>query len=358
MPPVLAVTDKKGDFSGIITRKWMIRSMVDPSRTKVKKLMRSPPSVELSDSLSKVAKLMIENNVRQLPICDGKKLVGFITDEDIIREAMAHKWGNDKVEDIMTKKPFCLEEDEALGEVLNIFREEGISHLPIVSEAKLKGIISIQDIIEYVYKPKERVGFDAKINDKVKILSIPAKSIMRRPVIIVLPGTRLRNAFKKMQEYNISSLVVVKNQKPVGILTKLDFLEPMAELEIEKQRKFNIQFSIKDVNINEIQRSQMMADFDSFSRRYEDVLDTGTLFVYMKTQGTNYKGDQLIHCRLQLRTRKGYFYSSCESWGIEQTFRMALDKIDKQILRSKELDSDSEYTRQYLRLIDFPLAEV
>ena len=118
-----------------------------------------------------------------------------------------------------------------------------------------------------------------------------------------------------------------------------------------------VQFSTKDVEIDETQRSLMIGDFESFSRRYGKNLESGTLFVYMKTHGTNFKGEQLLHCRLQFRTVKGSFFSSSEGWGVSQTFRLALDKLEVQILKSKELPYDREFAREYLRRISFPTSE-
>jgi len=88
------------------------------------------------------------------------------------------------------------------------------------------------------------------------------------------------------------------------------------------------------------------------------MMQKGTLFVYMKTHGTNYKGQQLIHCRLQFRTRRGSFFSSSEGYGVEATFRTALDRLEKQILRSKELAHKPEYAKKYLRQIEFPSTEL
>jgi len=92
-----------------------------------------------------------------------------------------------------------------------------------------------------------------------------------------------------------------------------------------------------------------MDDFDSFTHRYGGTLEAGTLFVYMKTHGTNFKGDQLIHCRLQFRTKKGAFFSSGEGYGVEQTFRVALDRLEGQIVKSTELANDHEFLKGYLR---------
>ena len=54
---------------------------------------------------------------------------------------------------------------------------------------------------------------------------------MTKPVIAVLPETKLRDAVDRMHEFDISSLVVIRRGKPVGIVTKRDFLELIAQAE-------------------------------------------------------------------------------------------------------------------------------
>ena len=353
MPPVLAVLDSKGRYKGVISRKWIIRSSLDASVTKVKTLTRPAPAVTLNDSLSKVAKLMLESEIRQLPVYAGEKLLGFVTDEDVIHGSVMERWGNTRVEEIMTKKPFVIEEDESLGAVLSLLRGEGISHVPIVRDGKLVGIVSIYDVIESVFQPRHVQRFGERVGRKVPVLSIPAKGIMVKPVVTVLPETRLRDAEEQMHKFNISSLVIVSKGRPVGIITKRDFLEPLAQMEQPVER-LTVEFSVKDVEIDEIQRGFIMGDFESFAQRYGDKLEAGTLFVYMKTHGTNFKGDQLIHCRLKFRTRKGSFFSSGEGYGVEETFRVALDRLEGQIVKSKELSHDREFAKEYLRR-RFPL---
>jgi CBS domain-containing protein len=351
-PPVLAVLDSKGEYKGVISRKWIIRSSFDSSGTKVKTLMRSAPAVTLHDSLGKVAKLMIESEIRQLPVYSGKKLLGFVTDDDVIHGAVTERWSNTRVEEIMTEKPFVIEEDESVGAILSLFREEGISHVPIVRDGKLVGIVSIFDIIRNIFQPRQSQTRGELVGEKVPVLSMSAKGIMKRAVA-VLPETKLPEAEDQMRKFDISSLVVVSKGRPVGILTKRDFLEPLAQME-KPVRRLMVQFSVKDVEIDEIQRGYIIGDFESFTHRYGETLESGTLFVYMKTHGTNFKGDQLIHCRLQFRTRKGSFFSSSEGWGVEQTFRLALDRLEGQIIKSTELAHDREFAKDYLRR-RFPL---
>jgi CBS domain-containing protein len=357
MPPVLAVTNNKGKYSGVITRRWVIRSRLDPATAKVKTLMRPAPKVTSDLSVSKAAKLILESQVRQLPVFEKNKLIGFVTDEDIIHGAVNQEWGNNPIETIMTKAPHTIEANRSVGAVLTLFREQGISHVPVMETGKLVGIISIQDILEHVFQPQDRQTLGEIVGEKVPMLNIPAKGIMTKPVITVKAGTTLREAEKKMHNFDISCLAVTSNESLIGILTKLDFLEPIALMETT-ERKLAIQFGAKGVAVNPDQQGFMMDEFDSFARKYQDALDSGTLFVYLKTHGTNHKGIPLLHCRLQLRTVKGVFYSSSEGWGVESTFRVALDRLDRRLLRSKELSYNPKYARDFMRKIGMPQEEL
>jgi predicted transcriptional regulator len=350
MPPVVAVLDGKGKYAGVISRRWVIRSRLDPAATKVKTLMRSASKVSPDFSLSKVAKLMIESGVRQLPVFEKNKLLGFVTDENIIHGAVTQEWGNAAVEKIMTKAPQVIDADRSVGAVLSLFREQGVSHVPVMDEGKLVGIISIHDVIEQVFQPRQRQTLGEIVGEKVPVLSIPAKGIMAHPVLTVQPGTSLKEAEKKMHDHDVSCLVVLSKERLVGIVTKLDFLEPISQMEVP-ERKLAVQFGVKGTAINPDQQGFMMDEFNSFARKYEDVLGSGTLFVYMKTHGANHRGVPLIHCRLQLRTVKRSFFSSGEGFGVEPTFRVALDRLDKRLLRSKELAYNPKYARDYLRKI-------
>jgi CBS domain-containing protein len=357
MPPVLAVTNSKGKYSGVITRRWVIRSRLDPATTKVKTLMRPASKVAPDLSVSKAAKLILESQVRQLPVFEKNKLIGFVTDEDIIHGAVNQEWGNTPIENIMTKAPHTIEATRSVGAVLTLFREQGISHVPVMETGKLVGIISIQDILEHVFQPQDRQTLGEIVGEKVPMLNIPAKGIMTKPVITAKAGTTLKEAEKKMHDFDISCLAVTSNESLVGILTKRDFLEPIALMETT-ERKLLIQFGAKGVAVNPDQQGFMMDEFDSFARKYQDALDSGTLFVYLKTHGTNHKGIPLLHCRLQLRTVKGVFYSSSEGWGVESTFRVALDRLDRRLLRSKELAYNPKYAKDFMRKIGMPQEEL
>jgi len=355
--PVLVVLNNKGKYVGVISHRWIVRSRYNPATTKVETLMRSAPTLTPEDSLGKVARLMVTSGVGELPVFSKDKLVGTITDDSVISAAVVGKWGDTKVTEVMTKKPFFVDEQESVGAVLSLFREHGISHAPVLNDGNLTGIVSVENIIESVFQPRQRQTVGDIAGKKVPVLSIPVKGIMTKPVITVQPETKLKDAVEKMQKRDITSLVVVNKGRLTGILTKRDVLEPLAEMDAPQQ-KITVQFSVKGVGIKEIQKGVIMSDFEVFARKYQKTLESGTLFVYMKTHGTNFKGEQLVHCRLQFRTRKGSFFSSSEGYGPEATFRTALTRLERQLLRSQELSHEPEYAKKYLRRIEFPTTEL
>ncbi|MGE5187457.1 MAG: CBS domain-containing protein [Betaproteobacteria bacterium] len=359
MPPVLAVTDERGKYVGIITRRSVLRTRLDPIKTKVKSLMKTAPEVTLSDSLSRIAKLMITSGIRQLPVFEKGKIKGFITDEAVIHSAViAGEWGNSPIETIMTRAPHTMEATRSVGAVLSKMRENGVSHVPILDNGKLTGLISIQDILENLYWPQKRMSNQDVAGEQFSTLALAASGIMVKPVITVTKKTTLKDAEKKMHKHDISCLCIVEDEHLIGIATKLDFLEPISQFET-RERNLTIQFGVKDIEISPEQQQYMMAEFDAFTRRFQDAFQLGSLFIYIKShRGTNMRGTPMIHCRLQFRTTKGSFFASSEGWGVEPTYKVALDRLQRRLLRSKELLAyNPRFAKEYLREMELQQEE-
>jgi CBS domain-containing protein len=258
----------------------------------------------------------------------------------------------------MSRAPYTIDAHRTVGAVVTLFREQGFSHVPVMDAGKVVGIISIRDILEKIFQPNERQTIGDRTGEKVETFSIPASSIMSCPVVVVDADANLRDAEKKMRKHNVSCLATTLNDRLVGIITKLDLLESISQSETIAQR-LTIQFSVKDTRIAKDQQAFMMDEFDAFTRKYQEAFQSGTLFVYIKTHGTsNMRETPFVHCRLQFRTAKGTFVSSGESWGIEATFRTALDRLDRRLLRSKELAYNPRYAKDYLHKMGLPDEEL
>jgi CBS domain-containing protein len=100
----------------------------------------------LLDNVFEVAVKMKELNVGAIPIVDKDRLVGMITDRDIVVRGVAEKHpGSTKVEDIMSDKLITISADATTKEAAKLMADHQIRRLPVVEGDKLIGIVSLGD---------------------------------------------------------------------------------------------------------------------------------------------------------------------------------------------------------------------
>jgi len=100
-----------------------------------------------NDSLMEVAKRMTKEDVGFLPVGENDRLVGTITDRDIVARAVAQgKDGQARVRDAMTQDVKYCFEDESIEDVVQNMSDNQLRRLPVVNRDKrLVGIVSLAD---------------------------------------------------------------------------------------------------------------------------------------------------------------------------------------------------------------------
>ncbi|AZU61399.1 CBS domain-containing protein [Neobacillus mesonae] len=100
----------------------------------------------LLDNVYEVAVKMKELNVGAIPIVDNEKLVGMITDRDIVIRGVAEKNPpSSKVEKVMSDELITISADATSREAARLMAEHQIRRLPVVDDGKLIGIVSLGD---------------------------------------------------------------------------------------------------------------------------------------------------------------------------------------------------------------------
>jgi CBS domain-containing protein len=114
---------------------------------KVSELMtRKVSVVSPDDTIEAAATVMDEANVGILPALEGKRLVGVVTDRDIVVRGLSKRARSDHklVGDVMTEEVhFCLE-DEDIAEVIERMGERRVRRMPVFNRSNVPvGIISL-----------------------------------------------------------------------------------------------------------------------------------------------------------------------------------------------------------------------
>lgn len=105
-------------------------------------------SVTPEASLENVAKLMAETNIGSVPVCQGKTIMGLITDRDIVIRGVA-KGQNPtamKAKNVMSANIISVSPDTDAHEAANKMSEHQIKRLPVIENGQLAGMLALGDL--------------------------------------------------------------------------------------------------------------------------------------------------------------------------------------------------------------------
>lgn len=121
---------------------------------------RTPYTVAPETPISEVLNQMIAQRIGCVMVVDGEQLVGIFSEYDAVRriniDAAAH--AERPIRAVMTPGPITLECQDKIAFALHKMHVGGYRHLPILTDGKLTGVISIRDILNYL---AARVGVPA-----------------------------------------------------------------------------------------------------------------------------------------------------------------------------------------------------
>ncbi|HVI34362.1 CBS domain-containing protein [Phenylobacterium sp.] len=100
------------------------------------------------DTIQDVARRMVEIDAGVMPVCDGDRLQGMVTDRDIVVRAVSEgRSFQTPVSEVMTPDVECCYEDDDIGEAADRMAELQVRRLAVVDRDKrLVGIVALGDI--------------------------------------------------------------------------------------------------------------------------------------------------------------------------------------------------------------------
>jgi len=114
-------------------------------------------SVKKDTPIHEAVNLMVENDISGLPVVkDDMTLTGVLSEKDVVTLFYENKEAENKtVNDYMTYPAVCFEENEALLDVCDFFARNIFRRVPITSQGKLVGIISVRDILKSILQLRQ-----------------------------------------------------------------------------------------------------------------------------------------------------------------------------------------------------------
>jgi len=108
-------------------------------------------TVNVGTTVREAIALLAEHRIGALPVCDGGKVAGIMSERDVIYclksdGATILDW---PVERIMTAPAITVEPGKAILAALSMMTQRRIRHLPVVESERIVGLVSIGDLVKY-----------------------------------------------------------------------------------------------------------------------------------------------------------------------------------------------------------------
>lgn len=111
--------------------------------------------VDKNTDIFKIAKIMKEKDIGFIPVSDNKKIIGVITDRDIVVKVLANN--DTKINNYISKNIITCNIDDYMDDILLKMSENKIKRILVIDDKKVVGVISISDILNTSYNNTDKI---------------------------------------------------------------------------------------------------------------------------------------------------------------------------------------------------------
>ena len=235
-----AVIFDKGKFIGVADVRLLIKTKINPVKTKVATVVRTVPTLHGKEDLRELISIMIKADMNMLPVVKDKRVEGVVIAKDLLVEVRKKKVARKKITECCTLSPITLHENDGVGKAIEILKTKGISRIPIVDDkGDLLNISSISDFIyEFILTQQDKTESRGRgspvqmgnrtiraFRQKIDMNKYPIKNLSSSIIVTASPDETIGKIIDKMERFSISSIVIVEYKKPIGIVTIRDILK-------------------------------------------------------------------------------------------------------------------------------------
>jgi CBS domain-containing protein len=113
---------------------------------------RKPITISGEATIHDVVKIMAEQNIGFLVVVENGRMVGVLSERDVVRSLAERGNLSVKVSDICKRDIITLQEDATLEEAAEKMGKHGIRHVVVVNKSgELIGVVSVRDLIQELY---------------------------------------------------------------------------------------------------------------------------------------------------------------------------------------------------------------
>lgn len=308
---------ERNEYKGMIYTKQFIETNVFPRTTKVKNFIVKTPSLSPNVDIADAYQEIIRSGLRALPVLAKGKLVGIVSETDLVLNA---DLGNLLVDDVM-RGAVVIPGDTPLSNALSKMRKHNISRLPVVDKnGKIVGSMNTLDIASVLRVPKERKSGSrtTKISsptESVDVRGVQVKEIMHNAASVV-EGTRLSDAVKVLKK--AEEIIVTHNGLSMGIITPKDILKRLMP---ERGGPLIHIARVEDESV----KNEVATEVKKFVKRMNSRFDR----IYSVEVAVDRHKNRKYSMRGKLMTTEGLITAKSVGWNVRAATKQLMDRLSR-----------------------------
>lgn len=326
---------------GLVSYENLLKRRSIPMTTRVENVMSFPPRVSKTDTIMDIAETMLSSGYRAIPVTDKEKIVGIVSRTDllgvisklsILKEILVHE--------IMTEHPHWICEDDSIDQVRSVIYKLDTRALPVVDKKdRLVGVVGLKDLAKISYRDKSRQTRGDIRGGKSSADNVTVKSMMKSPPITIGPDAKIAEAVELMKKNEISTVVVIKGEMPVGIITQYDLIELIASFKKEDQ----VFVQISGLHETDSETYDIMFELiQKYIKRVGKIVTPKVFTIHVNAEGGSTVSGGDVNIRGRLTTEHEMFYATAEDWDIMKALSEMLSQMERMIRKEKEKKRDEE----------------
>ncbi|MFA5382110.1 MAG: CBS domain-containing protein [Candidatus Micrarchaeia archaeon] len=319
---IIVLKDDK--YFGILDARHISEHPVkDPSNTPCGSIAFRAPTIEEDTDIIETTKAFFSVRVSNLAIISkNEKILGIITRLGVLEELMKEKMiPKKRISEVMSSPIITIEENADVNLAITQMRKNGVRRLAVVNEqGYLRGILSTFDIGLKLIKPTERLP--KLTSDKLKPWEQPIKQLIKRKIEIISPEKTLNEAVKRMIEKNVASLIVVKDKKPIGLISTKDVFETIMKSKKEETRIYISGLDRYDKSFYQEILDESKRVFDKLTKSNKDI---GGLILHVKKYGNKYT----VIARLEIGNK--VIKTTGNEWNLPSAVNESLENLKRTV---------------------------
>ncbi len=327
------IVNKNGSYLGIIDSRTIYKQMQDlrvSTAQVAEKYVTRVPRVSDTTSIDDVAYYFNKARSKALPYAKNDVVKGILKRSTMLKILLSlGRLSGITAEEAMTSPLIAIDITANVSQAKAAMRANKMNRVAVMDGEKFVGIVTNYDLISRFLKHPERLP-------EMKTYMYNPANVTLESVVERNPHTLdvqrgLSDAARELIEDNISSVIVTKGSKPVGILTELDIITSAVARSSKEVNKVFV--SGLDADTYQFE-DEIRETLVSFIAKAEKLSDTKVDYISLVVKKFKTKSYEL-HARLSLG-RHGIINAHVEGHIFERTFTELLDILKHDVKRRKE----------------------